>query len=88
MTAVLWTWLVGYLVVRFKGLMLRKCLVPRSKWDHSWGIQRLTTDIVVARLTVRQFRQLRPICDYGVSAAVLSNGRDFRLFYKQRRLFS
>lgn len=90
MTAVLWTWLVGYLVVRFKGPHVEKMLSAAARNGITlWGIQRLTTDIVVARLTVRQFRQLRPILrDYGVSAAVFERqGFPFIFAQLKRRLF-
>ena len=71
MTAVLWTWFVGYLVVRFKGPNVERVLnAAAQNGIVLWRIERLTTDIVVAP-TVQQFKELRPILrEFRVGAAV------------------
>lgn len=90
MTAVLWTWFVGYLVVRFKGPNVERVLnAAAQNGIVLWRIERLTTDIVVARLTVQQFKELRPILrEFRVGAAVFERqGFPFILAELKRRLF-
>lgn len=90
MTGSLWTWLTGYLVVRFKGPDVERALNAAAQAGISlWGIERLTTDIVIARLPVWQFRQLRPILrTWGVGASIFEReGLPFVLSGLSRRLF-
>ncbi|NLM55773.1 MAG: sporulation protein YqfD [Firmicutes bacterium] len=90
MTAKLWTWLVGYLVVRFRGPYVERALNAAAQDGiPCWGIERLTTDIVITRLSVRHFRRLRPILrTYGVGAAIFERqGLPFVLNRLRKRLF-
>ena len=60
MTGSVWTWLIGYLVVRFKGLEVERALNAAAQAGIPlWAVERLTTDIVIARLAVR-FPQTPP----------------------------
>jgi similar to stage IV sporulation protein len=90
MTGSVWTWLIGYLVVRFKGLEVERALNAAAQAGIPlWAVERLTTDIVIARLAVRDFRKLRPILRrYRVRAAIFEReGFPFVLSGLSRRMF-
>ena len=90
MTGALWTWLQGYLVVRFRGPRVEEVLNAAVEQGISVSeVERLTSDIVIARLAVRHFRRLRPLLrEYGVAAAIFERaGLPFVISGLNRRLF-
>ena len=55
-----------------------------------WGIERLTTDIMIGRIGVQQFKTVRPLLwNQGVSAAILDRrGLPFAFHKLGQRVFS
>ena len=90
MTTRLWLWVTGYLVVRFRGHQIENVLDHASRHGIKfWGVERLTTDIVIGRIGVHQFKTVRPLLwNRGVSAAILDRrGLPFAFHKLGRRVF-
>ncbi len=58
----LWFWLMGYVIVKFKGASI-ECLLNLLIDDgiSVWSVERVTTDVIVAQVSVKDFRRLRPL---------------------------
>lgn len=90
MTTRLWLWVTGYLVVRFRGQQIENVLDHASRHGIKfWGIERLTTDIMIGRIGVQQFKTVRPLLwNQDVSAAILDRrGLPFAFHKLGQRVF-
>lgn len=62
MTSCLWMWWQGYVTVRLRGPGLERLLNKVADLGIAvFGVERLTTDVVIVRLGVKDFRRLRPL---------------------------
>ncbi|NLJ80330.1 MAG: sporulation protein YqfD [Firmicutes bacterium] len=62
MTKRLWNWMEGYLTIRLRGPGLESFLNKMAAADLTlWQLQRLTGDVIILRLPLRQFRKIRPL---------------------------
>ena len=63
----LWAWLTGYLVLKFKGpgveILFNRIL--DADWDL-WDIERLSVDTLIAKISIKGFRKIRPLVDLPV----------------------
>ncbi len=78
------------MVVRFKGQDIETVLDLAARHGiNFWGVERLTTDIVIGRIGVRQFRRLRPLLwNREVSAAIVDRrGLPFTFHKLSQRAF-
>lgn len=58
----LWMWWQGYVTVRLRGPGLERLLNRMAELGFviQW-VERLTTDVIIVRLRVKDFRRLRPL---------------------------
>lgn len=60
MTALLWLWWQGYVTVRLRGVGIERVLNGAAQAGVAlFQVQRLTADVVLARIPARDFRRLR-----------------------------
>ncbi len=90
MIQAVWAWLTGYVIVKFRGpeieLLLNRMI---ESGMTAWGVERIISDIIVARLSVRSFHQLRPML-WGLRVNVSIVGRvglPFAISKLRRRQF-
>lgn len=86
----LWIWLAGYVVVKLKGPGIESFLNRAIEADiQFWQLERLTTDVIVARLSRQQFAKLRPLLwEYNLRVSILEKaGLPFMLNRVRGRQF-
>ena len=94
----LWAWLTGYLVLKFKGpgveILFNRIL--DADWDL-WDIERLSVDTLIAKISIKGFRKIRPLVrDLPVRINIVGkygfpfylNKAQTRYFYLSDLLFS
>ena len=65
----LWLWWQGYVTIRLRGPGLERLLNKIADLDIVlFQVERLTSDVVIARLRVQDFRRLRPLSGTAISA--------------------
>ena len=78
----LWLWWQGYVTIRLRGPGLERLLNKIADLDIVlFQVERLTSDVVIARLRVQDFRRLRPLVrDSHISVSILDkHGAPFLL---------
>lgn len=62
MIAQLWAWIKGYVIIKIKGANLEGVLNRIvAQGLILWDVQRVTANIIIAKMQVRSFKQLRPL---------------------------
>lgn len=90
MTPLLWMWWKGYVTVRLRGPGLERLLNDAvNAGVLLLGVRRLTSDVVIVRLTVREFYHFRPLLTgSNVSVSILDrHGVPFLIRRFRLRLF-
>lgn len=90
MTRYLWMWWQGYVTVRLRGPGLERLLNRAAEAGlHLFGVERLTTDVVIVRIAVSEFNELRPMLRGSqISVAILDrHGVPFLVRRFKMRLF-
>ncbi len=58
----LWNWLRGYLIIKIQGAELETWLNQVASAGHDlWDIKRITSNIIIAKIGIGEFKQIRPL---------------------------
>lgn len=81
-----WAWLTGYITIKFKGADLEGLLNRMADQGFSiWDVQRVTTDIIIGKISIRGFRKLRPLL-IGLNVRISIVGKSGLPFLTSRML--